>query len=356
MPKVSLQQLRAVAIEHSLFPPTAMRAAIERLGFVQADPIRSPAAAQDLILRPRVAGYRVGDLERQYVNLALEEDFLYAYGFLPREVWRFLHPRQTDKLDKLEKRILEAVLSRGPVHPRELEVHFGAGRVVNAWGGYSKATTRALERLHFRGLLRIARREKGVRIYEGAAAYHEPALEHERLKRLALLVANILGPCPRKSLQETLNKVRHSVPAQAELRTVISELLRSEELRGGVIDGVDYIWPAQLQLDAGEGHTGVSFLAPFDPVVWDRRRFEHLWGWAYRFEAYTPVSKRVRGYYAMPLLFRNSFVGWVNISAADDKPAFEFGFVEKRPGEKRFQALLRLEMERIDAFLKSEPA
>ena len=47
----------------------------------------------------------------------------------------------------------------------------------------------------------------------------------------------------------------------------------------------------------------VRFLAPFDPVVWDRARFEHLWGWAYRFEAYTPVKKRVRGYYAMPMLW-----------------------------------------------------
>jgi len=41
----------------------------------------------------------------------------------------------------------------------------------------------------------------------------------------------------------------------------------------------------------------VWLLAPFDPVVWDRRRFK-LWGWAYRFEAYTPAPKRVRGNYA----------------------------------------------------------
>jgi uncharacterized protein YcaQ len=42
----------------------------------------------------------------------------------------------------------------------------------------------------------------------------------------------------------------------------------------------------------------VRFLAPFDPLVWDRRRFEHLWGWPYRFEAYTPAARRTRGYYA----------------------------------------------------------
>ena len=49
----------------------------------------------------------------------------------------------------------------------------------------------------------------------------------------------------------------------------------------------------------------VRLLAPFDPIVWDRRRFELLWGWPYRFEAYTPVAKRKLGYYALPLLWRD---------------------------------------------------
>ncbi|EWS60580.1 hypothetical protein Y695_04569 [Hydrogenophaga sp. T4] len=54
----------------------------------------------------------------------------------------------------------------------------------------------------------------------------------------------------------------------------------------------------------------MRLLAPFDPVVWDRDRFERLWDWAYRFEAYTPPAKRVRGYYAMPLLWRDQVIGW----------------------------------------------
>ena len=53
------------AISRSLFSPTSLANAIERFGFVQADPIRAPARAQDLTLRPRVRGYRAGDLEAQ---------------------------------------------------------------------------------------------------------------------------------------------------------------------------------------------------------------------------------------------------------------------------------------------------
>ena len=89
----TLERLRAHAISHSLFPPTRLKAAIGRLGFVQADPIRAPARAQDLILRHRVKGYRAGDLERRYASLDIEEDVLYAYGFLPRPIWQLLHPR-----------------------------------------------------------------------------------------------------------------------------------------------------------------------------------------------------------------------------------------------------------------------
>ena len=58
------------------------------------------------------------------------------------------------------------------------------------------------------------------------------------------------------------------------------------------IDGVDWYWPAAERLRRGEPDDTVRLLAPFDPVVWDRRRFELFWGWAYRFEAYTPASKR----------------------------------------------------------------
>ena len=70
----TLSDLRAHAVSQSLFPQTTLRDAIDRLGFVQADPIRSPARAQDLILRPRVRGYHAGDLERHYASLDIEED------------------------------------------------------------------------------------------------------------------------------------------------------------------------------------------------------------------------------------------------------------------------------------------
>src|SRR5712675_2973161 len=96
----TIQELRARAIAHSLFKPISLEAAVMKLGFVQADPIRSPARAQDLILRHRVKGYKAGDLERRFPSLELEEDLLYAYGFVHRRIWELLHPRKSTRLTK----------------------------------------------------------------------------------------------------------------------------------------------------------------------------------------------------------------------------------------------------------------
>src|SRR6204780_5787685 len=90
---ITLEHLRRFAIARSLFRPTTLKRAIEKLGFVQADPIRAPARAQDLILRHRVKGYRAGDLERRYAKLGVAEDFFINYGFVTRSVQALMHPR-----------------------------------------------------------------------------------------------------------------------------------------------------------------------------------------------------------------------------------------------------------------------
>jgi uncharacterized protein YcaQ len=74
MVPITLDDLRHFAVARSLFTPTTLRRAPQKLGFVQADPIRAPARAQDLTLRHRVKNYRAGDLERRYAELDVEED------------------------------------------------------------------------------------------------------------------------------------------------------------------------------------------------------------------------------------------------------------------------------------------
>ena len=338
---------RRAAVGGALFGLGGLGAAMERMGFVQADPIRSPARAQDLILRHRVEGYRAGDLERGYAGLEVEEGVLYAYGFMARSLGRAVRSAMGGVESVLEERVLGAVAEMGEAHPRELERRLGAERVVNAWGGMSKATTRALERLHLGGRLRVTRRDNGVRVYALADTDWEPRPGRERLEDLIRAHARIFAPAPRKSLQKELARYR----ALGDARLAMDGMVAAGELRQAEIDGVAYVWPSGLELGEAEGGERVRLLAPFDPLVWDRFRFERLWGWVYRFEAYTPPAKRVRGYYAMPLLWGCDVVGWANARVEKGRALVDVGFAKARPRGKAFSRELEAEVARLEGFL-----
>ena len=164
---------------------------------MQADPIRAPARAQDLTLRHRVNGYRAGDLERRYAALDIEEDVFVNYGFVSRAVHALMHPRARpprwppSAASARARALLEFVRERGEVHPREVDAHFAHGTVTNYWGGSSNATTHLLEDMHYRGLLRVARRERGIRIYalrERRAEAADAAAPRERVDALVDVV------------------------------------------------------------------------------------------------------------------------------------------------------------------------
>jgi len=119
------------------------------------------------------------------------------------------------------------------------------------------------------------------------------------------------------------------------------------------VEGGDWYVPPGERLE-GAPDDAVRLLAPFDPIVWDRRRFEILWGWRYRFEAYTPPAKRVLGYYALPLLWRDMVIGWANVRNENGGIAAEIGFAGKRPRGATFRRELALEFERMRDFLGAE--
>ena len=118
---------------------------------------------------------------------------------------------------------------------------------------------------------------------------------------------------------------------------------------------MDWYWPAGESATSATSDRVVRFLAPFDPVVWDRRRFELLWGWGYRFEAYTPAPKRKFGYYALPLLWRDRVVGWGNLSVVDGALRAQVGYIDGGPPrEPGFSRELRAELDGMREFLRLE--
>ena len=359
-----LDTLRRYAVARSLFAPTTLAGAIRRLGFVQADPIRAPARAQDLTLRHRVRDYRAGDLERRYASLPIEEDFFVNYGYLPRATHQLMHPR-TARVEWPAARaaqaqaVLDFVRERGVVHPREVDLHFAHGKTRNWFGGTSNASTQLLDDMHYRGLVRIACRQGGVRLY---AAPDRPTADPPTdaptdpaaaMDALIDIVVGKYAPLPARGLAQLVSHLRGGAPQWAHLRR--DALLRAKaRLAFARVDGSDWFWPAGETPASVRHRVGdaVRLLAPFDPVVWDRQRFELLWGWAYRFEAYTPATQRVRGYYALPLLWRDRVVGWGNLRVEQGRLCAELGYALRDPSrEAGFKPALRAELEAMSRFL-----
>jgi uncharacterized protein len=357
---ITLENMRAFSVHRSLWQVPTLARGLKKFGFVQADPIRAPARAQDLILWQRVKNYVAGDLEKKYQKLEVEEDFFVNYGFVTREVQAFMHPRAFGPL-RIEKsvpgltdRVFEFVKGNGATHPKMLETYFGKLSVANNWGGTSQSTTRALDALHYRGLVRVARRDNGIKVYETAShlepMFSQPLEPEVQARGLLDLILSVYAPLPVQSLNQLVSLSGYGGPhLTPHVRTAVKNVVK-DELETITLDGLKYVWPAGETLE-GQIEDRVRFLAPFDPVVWDRRRFEHLHGWAYRFEAYTPPAKRKMGYYALPLLWRDQIIGWANAKVVNSELELEFGFIESRPKSKVFTKALEAETSRLRTFL-----
>ncbi len=360
--RLTLDHLRRHAIARSLFRPMTLPAAVRRLGFVQADPMRAPARAQDLILFQRVQDYRAGDLERRYERLGLEEDAFVNYGFVPRDMLALLHPRTPrqawdEDTTQRARAVLDFVRERGLAHPREVGEAFAHhGRVAGYWGGDLNASTRLLDHMHYHGWLRVRRREAGTRVYEAMSHAEQddsPAARLARAQALVDAIVALYAPLPAPSLGYLVTLLRYGAPHLAvETRAVV----QAARTRYGhaVVDGTTWFWPADENPASRrhKPHEGLRLLAPFDPVAWDRRRFEMLWGWAYRFEAYVPAPRRTMGHYALPLLWGEQMLGWANLRLERGQLRHELGFVAGRaPRDPAFRRALDDELARFTEFL-----
>jgi len=207
--------------------------------------------------------------------------------------------------------------------------------------------------MHYRGMLRVARREGGIRIY--SVHHHRPGPTDEagrraRLDELVDVAVGIYAPLPAASLRFFVNHLRFAVPQwHSELKGALQRA--KNRLSHAQIDGVDWYWPDAGDASGMEPGDIVRLLTPFDPLVRDRGRFEQLWGWVYRFEAYTPAPKRKMGYYALPLLWRDRVIGWGNVSVKDGELMAEFGYVGPAPRERSFKRELEAELDRMRDFL-----
>jgi uncharacterized protein YcaQ len=211
--------------------------------------------------------------------------------------------------------------------------------------------------MHYRGLLRVARREGGTRIYAVRTVTPDPpdpAIASARFDALVDIVVNKYAPLPSLSLGQLVSQLGGGVPQWNAHRA--SALARAKQRFAHVrLDGIDWYWPASESPASARWrpNEAVRLLTPFDPLVWDRRRFNIFWDWTYRFEAYTPAPKRKLGYYALPLLWHDRVIGWGNLTVTDGVLRSSFGYTNGRPPrEVAFRSGRDAELARMRLFLR----
>ena len=329
---------RFLAIRHLLAPPRALPASPEsvlavvaRLGSLQFDPLEVAGRNHDLVLQARISGYRreLTD-ELLYGRRLLFEAYNKALNLLPtRELpyYRITWQEGADgragqvvaEYAALAEKVLAAITSEGP----KCSSDFEREAAIDWWWGPTSAARAVLDALSVCGRLSLARRDGNRRYYDlterlfpaGLLETRVPEQEQRRHKLLSRYRGHgLLGESGSGELWPGIG----AAADRAELRR---DLLDRGELIGVEVEGVrgvrfivgdelPLLAEAERQVGGVEGAApGCSFLAPLDPLMWDRGALEWLYDFEYRWEVYTPAAKRRWGYYVLPILFGDRLVG-----------------------------------------------
>ncbi len=327
---------RFLIARHQLAParsleegPDAVLEVVRRLGSLQFDPIAVAGRAHDLVLHARVAEYEPAWCDLLYERREIFEAYNKGLSFVPTSdlPWfRVPSSRASRTLAEnadVAERVLERVRAEGPLSSLDFESERGQ---ATDWFGVPTNTVRAvLEAYTVTGVLGLARRDGNRRYYDvverllpaDVLAREIPLAEQLRHKLLSRYRAHgLLGvggggdvfggigpakPDPRWPENPGRTALREQLIARGELVPVEVENVRGKRF--------------VLREDVGllerspEPVPSVAFLPPFDPLVWDRGLLGSLFGFEYVWDLFHPPEKRRFGWYVLPILFGDRFVG-----------------------------------------------
>ena len=329
---------RFLVTRHLLAPPRSLEAApgsvleaVERLGLLQFDPLEVPGARNhDLVLHSRIKGYRrewceqwlYGE-DRRLIELYNKSLNLVPMHELPhyRITWHRNRPGLDDGILKDQSAVAKAVLKRlrtdGPLSTAAFSEH---GHAVDWWWAPTRASRAVMEALFVSGRIGIARRQGNRRYYDLIERLVPAALlklkEPEEIALTHRLLSRFRATGLTKAIG-TQGEVMYSAGSGPERARRTARLVEDGELLPIEVDdlkGTRYMIASEKPIldstaDPSTLAPGVSFLAPLDPLVWDRRQLRDLWDFDYLWEVYVPEAKRKWGYYVLPILFGDRFVG-----------------------------------------------
>jgi uncharacterized protein YcaQ len=310
--------------------PKAVLKFLGRFGSIQYDPIAVAGRSHDLVLHARIAGYEPAWSDSLYeqrelfeavnkgLSLILARDFPWFRRPWSRRAQDFL----AENADVAE-RVLERVRAEGPLSVGDFERERGAA--TDWFGAPANVVRLVLEAYTTTGVLGLARREGNRRYYDVV----ERLLPREVLEReipvkeqlLHMMLSRyrahgLLGATGGGDIFGGLGPAKPDpeypeLPGRTPLR---AELIESGEIVPVDVEGVRgkrFVVRDEVEslADPPEPRPSVAFLSPFDPLVWDRPLLASLFGFDYVWDLFFPPEKRRFGWYVLPMLFGDRFVG-----------------------------------------------
>jgi uncharacterized protein len=328
---------RFLVARHALAParsleggPAGVLEVFRRLGSIQFDPIAVAGRTHDLVLHARVADYEPawcdGLYERREIFEAYNKglsfvrvaDYPWFRGRLSRR-WAEIIEENAD----VAEQVLERIRAEGPMSSLDFERTKGE---MTDWFGVPTNTVRAvLEAYALTGVLGLARRDGNRRSYDllerllpaEILAREVPIVEQFRHRLLSRFRAHgLLGVGGGGDIFSGIGPAKPDprfpgYPGRTALRDelIANGAIVPVEIAG--VRGKRFVLAEELELleDPPEPPPSVAFLPPFDALVWDRPLLGSLFDFEYVWELFIPPEKRRWGWYVLPILFRDGFVG-----------------------------------------------
>ena len=343
----------------------SVREALDVLEFVQEDSIDVCGRMHELILWPRVKDYSSALLHASLYGPDAHafEHYLPNLSAIPLDDFPHFVHRMKARAEKpgrwgglfpeeepVAQKLLDAMDERGPLRTRALGSE--DGHMQSGWGTRSTIVSQVAEKLYLTGTLAIARRDGFERHFDRLERIH-PGVH-------AYLAGSLPLPDPIESqrhlVRKRLRAKRLFRPKRDEVTLLGKDAFVQVEIEGLIKPWFALAEYYPLAPDNGEADSSgeVFFLAPLDPLVYDRQRNRELFGFDYTWEVYVPEAKRKWGYYVLPILGDGRLIGRLH-PKLDRKSGTLFvkSLTYEQPAdEARFGAAVQARLEDYASFLE----
>jgi uncharacterized protein len=310
--------------------PEAVLEVFHRLGSVQFDPLAVAGRNHDLVLHARVADYDPGWCDQLYERRQIFEAYNKGLSLVPTSEFAWFRgtlslnaPRILAENGDVARRVLERIRADGPLSALDFERERGT---TTDWFGMATNAVRAvLEAYALTGVLGLARRDGNRRYYDllerllpaDVLSRKLPLQEQLRHKLLSRYRAHgLLGVGGAGDVFGGLGPAKPDArwPGYPGRNALREELVERGDLVSVEVEGVRgkrLVVSEDVKLLEAPPNPppSVAFVPPFDPIIWDRVLLGSLFEFEYVWELFLPPAKRRWGWYVLPIVFRDRFVG-----------------------------------------------